>query len=62
MTSVLFIFGLFSVAYMWNCVRNLREDAAEVQYGYVQPMELLDGVLQYNPEAFQCSTPGKPSI
>ncbi|XP_050381632.1 sister chromatid cohesion protein SCC2 isoform X1 [Argentina anserina] len=37
---------------------NLREDAAEVQYGYVQPMELLDEVLQYNPEAFQCNPPG----
>ena len=45
------------------CVfRNLREDPKEVSYGFVEPLDLHDEVLRFNPEAFSFNAPGKESI
>ncbi|KAG2715540.1 hypothetical protein I3760_03G083100 [Carya illinoinensis] len=37
---------------------NLKKDARVVSYGYAEPLELHDQVLQCHPEAFECSTAG----
>ncbi|XP_015879861.3 sister chromatid cohesion protein SCC2 [Ziziphus jujuba] len=37
---------------------NLHEDTSEVSYGLLEPLELHDEVLRYNPEAFECNTAG----
>ncbi|XP_062106529.1 sister chromatid cohesion protein SCC2 isoform X2 [Humulus lupulus] len=37
---------------------NLREDSREVSYGYLEPLNLHDEVLRFNPEAFDFSNPG----
>lgn len=42
--------------------RNLREDTGEVSYGILEPLELHDEVLRYNPEAFECNSAGTQSI
>ncbi|KAF4376006.1 hypothetical protein G4B88_029370 [Cannabis sativa] len=39
-------------------VGNLREDSRAVSYGYLEPLNLHDEVLRFNPEAFDLSDPG----
>ncbi|KAJ8750135.1 hypothetical protein K2173_014050 [Erythroxylum novogranatense] len=41
---------------------NLREETRPVPFGYAEPLELHEQVLQYNPEAFEYVTPGKEHI